>query len=197
MTVIGIDQSLTSTGIAVLRDDGSISLSTVPSSPGQIEPRLLGIMKQINQKVGVAVGAPTFKPDLVVLEGLSAGSFGATNSVLELAALHYLIRMQLHSQGIPFKVCAPVALKKFVLGSTHVAGPDGKKIPAKKEHMLKGVLQRWGVDTSSNDEADAAGLAYVAAAIVGMIYTTNQPQREVVQAILNGPAKKNRKKKEN
>jgi Holliday junction resolvasome RuvABC endonuclease subunit len=179
--------------MAFLAEDGTLRLETVASKPGEIEPRLLDIMRRINKRVGEAVGAPVFKPALVVIEGLSMGSFGSTTAVLELAALHFLIRIQLYSQGIPFKICSPSGLKKFVLGSTHVDGPNGKKQPAKKEHMLKAVLQRWGVDTTSNDEADAAGLAYVGAAILDRIPAKNGAQREVVEKILSGPVKKQRK----
>lgn len=186
--VIGIDPSLTSTGMAFLAADGSMRLETVASKTGAIEPRLLDIMRRINKQVGEAVGAPVFKPALVVIEGLSMGSFGSTTAVLELAALHFLIRIQLHSQGIPFKICSPSGLKKFCVGN---AGPK-----VRKEHVLKAVFQRWGVDTASNDEADAAGLAYVGAAILDRIPAANEAQREVIAKIMENPMTKKRKMRE-
>ena len=178
--ICGIDPSLTSTGMAFLDDDGVVRLLTVSSAPGPIEPRLLEILRQVSANVR------TVRPDLVVLEGLSMGSFGNTSALFEFAALHYLIRIQLHSQGIPFHICSPSSLKKFVVGS---AGPK-----IRKEHVLKAVFQRWGVDTQSNDEADAAGLAYVGAAILDRIPAANEAQREVVAKIIAGPVKKTRRK---
>jgi len=189
--IIGIDQSLASTGIACLAPDGSIRLQTVESNPGQFEPRLLDIMRRINKCVGTAVGSPVFKPDLVVIEGISQGSFGATNTVLELAALHYLIRAQLFSQGIQFKIVSPSAVKKFAVGFG-----GSKKQAVGKEHVLKAVLQRWGIDTQSNDEADAAVLAYIGAAILGRIPATTAAQQQVVDHIL-APAKKKARKMRN
>lgn len=184
--VIGVDPSLTATGMAFLSPDGSIRLDTVASEPGKIEDRLLDIMRRINKKVGGAVGAPSFKPDLVVIEGLAFGSNDP--SAQERSALHFLIRIQLHSQGIPFKLVPPQTLKKFCVGS---AGPS-----VKKEHVLKAVFQRWGVDTMDNNQADAAGLAYIGAAILGRIPATNAAQQQVVDHIL-APAKKKARKMRN
>lgn len=178
--IVGIDQSLTATGVACLSRGVPIKLHTVTSKPGPIEPRLLGIMREVDAKM-----CSGGKPALVVMEGLSAGSFGATSSILELAGLHFLIRLQLHSRGIPFHVVSPLALKKFVCGSG----------AAKKEHMLKAVLQRWSIDTDDNNQADAAGLAYIGAAMSGWWPADNQAQRDVLAKLLAGPEKKTRKRK--
>lgn len=183
--IVGIDLSLASTGMAFLFADGHIRLLTVSSPPGPIEPRLLDILRQINAHVR------TVRPELVVIEDISQGSFGQSGGFLERVALFFMLRIHLHSVGIPFEKCSAIALKKFVVGSG-----GSKKNPVKKEHMIKAVLQRWGIDTASNDEADAAGLAYVGAAILDRIPAANEAQREVVAKILAGPVKKMRTRKE-
>ena len=189
-TVIGIDQSLTNTGIAVLtRGDRIPFLHSVKSEPGQpIETRVMAIVREINRIVGTATGFPDVNPALVVLEGISAGSFGATTSILELGFLHYLIRTQLTSQRIPFKVCAPTSLKKFCCGTG-----GSPKDPVTKQRVMKDLLKNYGVDTNDDNQADAAVLAFVAAGAAGWIEPRNEAQREVLAKLAAGPTKKPRK----
>lgn len=185
--ILGIDPSLTGTGLAILEPGQPVKLSTIPSAPGQIEPRLLGIVGRVNAAID------THRPDYVAIEGLSMSSNDP--SAQERAALHFCIRIALHLRNVPFVVVAPMALKKFVCGGSQIVGEDGKRGPAKKEHMLKAVWKNWQIDTGDNNQADAAGLGYIAAAIRGSYTPTNQAQREVVAKLLAPPVPKKKRRK--
>lgn len=189
--IIGIDPSLSATGIACL-DQGTVSLSTIQSSPGPIEPRLLAIVRQVGAAIDKA--SATGQIAGVGIEGLSNGSLSQSGN--ERAALHFAIRMALYMRGIPFVIVSPMSLKKFVCGKATVKGDEGKQVPAGKEHMLKAILQNFGVDTSDNNQADAAGLAFVVAAIQKQYTPINSGQRDVIAKLMAPPVvKKTRRKK--
>ena len=114
-------------------------------------------------------------------------------SAQERAALHYCIRIAVHLRNIPCYVVAPMSLKKFVCGKATVANDAGKQVPAGKEHMLKAIWKNFGVDTADNNQADAAGLAYVVAAMTGKYEPANAAQREVVERLMLGPVAKKKR----
>lgn len=183
--VIGIDPSLTGTGLAMHFAAADVLLATIESKPGPIEPRLLDITSRVNAALDC------YAPELVAIEGLSMGSNDP--SAQERAALHYCIRISLHLRRIKFVVVAPMSLKKFVCGGASVIGEGGKRGPAKKEHMLKSVMKNWAIDTGDNNQADAAGLAHIAAAIIGQYQPTNAAQREVIEKLIAPPVEKKRR----
>lgn len=183
--ILGIDPSLSATGIAAL--DGKVQLSTIHSKPGEPVARLLEITRQVNAVLDLV------RPVAVGIEGLSMGSNDP--SAQERAALHYFIRAALHLRGIPCYVIAPMSLKKFVCGKATVANDAGRQVPAGKEHMLKAVWRNWEIDTADNNQADAAGLAYVVAAITGRYEMTNVAQREVVAKLTAAPVVKVKRRK--
>lgn len=139
---MGIDLSLTNTGIVVLDNKAKfikqLEISTL--SKDVIEYRLLFIKEEIKNLLN------EFSDFIIYIEGLSMASRG--QGVLQLAALHYFIRVFLYQNEFVYHVVAPTSLKKFVC--------TGK---AKKELMLKEVYKKWGFDTDNDNIADAYGLA--------------------------------------
>ena len=149
MIYIGIDPSLTGTGIVVLDEQGNVLdkdlISTKASQ--KIEDRLQTIWNRLKYIIWDFADKPV--PDCpIAVEGLSFGSKGA--SMLELAGLHYLIRYMIDREFCGVRhVVPPQTLKKFVCGKGNV----------KKEQMLLQTYKRWGMEFQDNNICDAYCLA--------------------------------------
>ncbi len=191
MLIIGIDPSLTSTGIVVLRN-GKVELAeTTKNRPdlGTIE-RVKLIREQITNVIeNLTDGHGEWQaPDLIVIEGFSYGSKG--RSVFDIAYLGWRIREELErlrtEDNIPWLEVPPSQLKKFATGQGN----------ANKEIILQQVYKRWGVEFSDNNQADAYVLAQIGRAYLGDTEGLTVFQQEVI-ANLKGekPKKKSRKKK--
>ena len=143
---VGIDPSFNSTGIIVLDKKGDIveEKNFSLKKYDQIEEKLINFEKTIR-----------FIPQMirlqsVYIEGPSYMSSG--QYVLQMGALHYLLRLYLYKKKLNYKVIAPGTLKKFVTGKGN----------AKKDLMLLKVYKKWGVEFEIDDMADAYGLARMA-----------------------------------
>jgi crossover junction endodeoxyribonuclease RuvC len=120
----------------------------------------------------------------VVIEGFAFAARG--NAVVQLAGLQYLVRHQLFTKQIPFKLVTPNQAKKFLTGKQNVD----------KNVILKEVFKRYKLDVDDDNIADAINLNKIGQALLGLIEIGNQAQREVVEELLNGRAvKKKRGKK--
>lgn len=162
--IYGLDLSLTATGLAALAPEGNLTVMTFGTKPSmKVEARLTEMAVQVRKRMP--------SPELVVIEGLA---FGANDpSAHERAALHYIVRCNLWSEVTPVLVVAPSSLKKFITG----------KGSAKKEMVILEVFKRWGVTAKDNNEADAAGLAYLGAAWLGRLEPMTIPMKEVVSKL--------------
>lgn len=162
--IYGLDLSLTATGLATLAPEGHLNLFTFGTPPKMsVEARLTEMARQVAGRI--------VAPELVVIEGLA---FGANDpSAHERAALHYIVRCNLWSDETRVLVVPPATLKKFITG----------KGSAKKEMVILEVFKRWGVTARDNNEADAAGLAYLGLAFLGRLEQMTVPMREVVSKL--------------
>lgn len=139
---VGMDPSYNGFAIVVLDKDANIiEQKLFGSESEEVEDRLIELEKEFN-----------FIPNIVCLhsvciEGPSYASNGAF--ILQMGALHYMIRLMLKKNDINFKVVAPGTLKKFVTG-------DGR---SKKDLMLLKVYKKWNVEFSDDNLADAYSLA--------------------------------------
>jgi len=142
-TIIGIDLSLTGTGIA--DSYGEKTLRTNAADP--MEARLILIRNHIAALDGVryTIG---IDQTVVVLEDFVTRSPAAST----LGMVHGIVRVALVEAGIPFVLVAPATLKKYVTG----------KGTAKKPDMRMAVYQRFGVDLSDDNQVDAYGLRAMA-----------------------------------
>jgi crossover junction endodeoxyribonuclease RuvC len=140
---IGIDLSLTGTGVIILDKDCKVKEQNliITKSSQLIEERIIHIYCMIETMV---LNHPQCK---IYIEGLSFGSSGA--SMLELAGLHYYIRTCLKSIHKSFEIIPPTTLKKFVTGKGN----------SKKEQMLLQVYKKWNMEFDNNNICDAFCLA--------------------------------------
>ena len=121
--------------------------------------------------------------DLVVIENVIGSRVLNVAAHLELAGLHWAIRLRLHAMGIPFAVVQPSLRMKYLVGA-------GK---AEKSACLMIASKRWPhIDFTCDDEADAYTLAHMGADWLGLAGVTKMPaaHRAVLAAIV--PAKKNK-----
>jgi len=144
---VGMDPSFNGMGIVIVNKHGQIIEEILhKAKAGEPEERLLDIEKRIEF-------IPTISHlDRVYMEGPSYSSVG--KFVLQMGALHFLIRLIFLKTKVDYKVITPGTLKKFVCG-------EGKG-NAKKELMLLKTFKKWGVEFADNNLCDAYGLARLA-----------------------------------
>lgn len=137
MNIIGLDLSLTSTGVA--RADGSsLRIRSKKTGPERLH--------EIQEAVAILIRGA----DLCIIEGYSYGSKG--RSVFQIGELGGVIRHFLWEYGLPYVEVAPSALKKFATGRGN----------AGKDEVLAAAIRRLDYQGSSNDEADALFLRHMA-----------------------------------
>lgn len=142
--VVGLDLSLTSTGVA-----GRGWTDTIKPHPKMRgDDRLLFIRQQI---------VTTWTPGaaLVAVEGPSYGSTGRGQH--ERAGLWWMVVCALRTHGIPVAVIPPSSLKKYATG----------RGVGDKDDVLLAVARRFDWFAGKNDEADALVLAAMAADHLG------------------------------
>jgi crossover junction endodeoxyribonuclease RuvC len=156
MKVCGIDPSLTSTGIVVLKGDKVISETQI-SFPEKKSYGHFGEMYSFFNKVWRDWEIKAFS-----IENYAFAAKG--NTLTRLVELGSMIRYvaALHKQ--PTYIIAPQNLKKFVAGKTF-----------KKDEMRLEVYKKWGFEHKSTDIVDAYALARYTQAIFSHI--CGEPQK--------------------
>lgn len=133
--VIGVDPSITATGIAL--PDGTFKVSGGPPEIG--EARLGTIYEDLD------FACLIHKPHLAVIE---APFVGQKNNTVPLAMVHGVIRLALQRHGVPYVVIPPSTLKKYATG-------DGF---AHKSDLRMALYKRTGVDERNDNLVDATFL---------------------------------------
>ncbi len=117
MVTVGLDLSLSATGLVVLNEDGVINdyrlikSKPVGDKPSAETKRIVKIAEDIMEAVDNAI--PDVNPDLVVIEGLAFMARN-TSALVQLAGLNYLTRVLLDEFNWPFLIVTPSSLKKFI-----------------------------------------------------------------------------------
>jgi crossover junction endodeoxyribonuclease RuvC len=160
MKVIGIDLSLTGTGLAAIID-GQVSGTEVvrlsrwakkaPQNQGERLQRFNDILGWVNLWT---VGA-----DLVVMEGLA---FDAHDTARQLAGLSWLAQRQLWLAGIPTALITPSKLKLYAVGKGSGRGAAGKLAVTRAADR-----QFPNVEIEDDNAADALWLAAMGARHLG------------------------------
>lgn len=94
--------------------------------------------------------------DLTVIEG-----YGYANkfTLVPMVEIGTILRVFMIDANIPYEEVAPASLKRFVTG-------NGR---AKKDAVMRSVHDRWGHKCSNDNAADAVGLAYYGAWLLGKL----------------------------
>lgn len=151
MKYIGLDISLTSTGIVAINKGKIIKQHLVkPKMKGRKKDRAI---MQIKQEIVKTVQEISSSSSCrVMIEDFAYGILHmkhCTNCVFEIGGLGYSVSIALMEMGYDIRKVEPTVLKKFVTGKGN----------AKKDIMIKEILKKWKVDFNSNDLADAYALA--------------------------------------
>jgi crossover junction endodeoxyribonuclease RuvC len=171
ITSLGLDLSLTGTGVVVLTDGKLIHKQLIKSKPNGDKPineliRLCNIVSEIKENIIKDI-------DITVIENLAFG-IKKTTSLTQLAGLNYLTRLMLHELGIPFVLVAPPSLKKFITG----------KGIAQKDIMMLETYKKYGVSILEDNICDAYGLAQIGLALLdGNSKETTKIQKEVINIL--------------
>lgn len=171
MRVVGLDLSLTSTGVS----DGQ-SVHAVTTTPDMcLEARLDSITRNcllfvLSPTQWTHVHPVGKHADLVVIEGAAYGAKG--DAVDQLAGLRLMVRTALWRLGVPFAIVSPTGLKAYTAG-------NGR---ATKAEMVRAVGERHGLDLSRvklkdgrSDMADAYALAAMGYAYIRQPLPTTGP----------------------
>ena len=146
MNFLGLDLSLTSTGFYLIHDeekDEFFEICTKPEDFGNDIERSDYIAHCILDRIkGVDI---TF----IALEDYFSGR--QPQSVIKLATLGTIVRCRLMDAGYAFMPFVTSQIKKFETGSG----------VAPKDNMLKSVFKKHGLDTNSNNIADACAIAHI------------------------------------
>lgn len=148
MNVLGVDPSLTSTGLAWIgADGGPVLLTSTTKATGKgIDRKLDRLRHQVDAVVGAARNV-----DLVLIESPSFGSQGSATR--DLAGLWWLIVNELRAdRHRPLGVVTPSTLKRWAVGRGN----------ADKFAVGQAIGRRWpDVALANPDEADALVLASI------------------------------------
>jgi crossover junction endodeoxyribonuclease RuvC len=144
---IGIDPSLTGTGVVVVDKEANIRSQYLltTSSKTLMEKRMISLWDDVWEILYL------YKSDNPVhIEGIAFAARGA--SIAEMAALNYYFRIRMTLNNVAFKVIPSTVLKKFITGKGNV----------KKEQMLLQVYKKFGVEFHDNNLCDAYCLCRMA-----------------------------------
>ena len=150
--VIGLDLSLTGTGICRLRGAVVDRLATVKPGKRIGIPRMRYILEAITD---VQRGEHI---DLAVVEGPSYGSAKGQRGHHERAGLWWLVAYGLERADQAYAVAPPRNRAQYATGN----GASGK--PA----VMAAVNQRYGLAVTDDNQGDAATLAYMGADWLGV-----------------------------
>lgn len=176
--VLGVDQSLTATGLFWLRDGKLAGYEQVDTGKLRGAERLVHIKNEILKTVD------TCKPVLVAMEGYSYGSAG---KVFELGELGGVIKVALQERGIQVVVASPVQVKKFFTGNHR----------AEKAQMVDTANSLFGLswELRDNNLADAAALSLIADAYLDPTKIQIRHQAEVLAVLRKDVTLKRKPKK--
>lgn len=147
---VGIDPSYSSTGIVVLDTTTNTQpLKAFTVKAGHSSERFAERVQKVLDKIDELVVEYDVKSTFVVMEGAAfASEFGA----FKLGKLSGVIEHHLHSLGLNYCLVAPTFLKKVACGNG----------AASKLDVRRGIHQRWGYASLSDDINDAYTLAQIA-----------------------------------
>ena len=161
MRIVGIDQSTTSTGIAII-DDGSYITDVIASKARPKEP-LTDKAERIARLANHVVNYFGGHADLIVIERPALRETNQGTSLL--SGLYWMILAAIRTHGdIPVAIIDITQLKKYATGSGATRGVN--KI--EKRHVIAAAIERYApLFPLTDDEADALTMAAMGARHLG------------------------------
>ena len=132
LTIVGIDPSLTATGVAFSERNGRAEVT--------LKTNLRGMARL--HYIATEVAAYTEGADLVAIEGYA---YGRPNQAAHLGELGGVIRLTLWRAGIRYVDVPPACVKKYATGRGNATKPD----------VRMAVFKRYGHDIADDNQCDA------------------------------------------
>lgn len=165
MRFLGIDQSLTHTGVCLLDDEEVTLLDTIVPPRGlHGVKRLLHIEEEVRQLL-------VLEPALVAFEGYA---YEKTMKAHDLGEIGGVLRTLAARMDVAFIEVAPTALKKFATSDAMAT---------------KDAMMREAPSAKDDHQADAFHLAHVARLFAGCGSTAKRAQLEVLRTLQRGKKK--------
>jgi len=154
--VVGLDLSLTASGVASIWPTGRVTVEEYGCRP--LGDTLAARGDRLRQIATPIIGACT-TADLVVIEDLYMGT--GTGGQLDRAGLWWIVVNSLTARSIPVVAVTNNHLKMYAVGKGAGKGTD-------KDYVLAAVIRRYpDVSVQSNNTADALVLAAMGARHLG------------------------------
>lgn len=146
-TPIGLDLSLTASGVSTPSDTFTVTTRTGPA----LEARLVAIRETVVRSV-------LAHPDPVVfIEELPVGPQSTPKTIYLLGLVHSQIRVELYEAGIPVVMVMPSVLKKYATGKGNAA----------KSAVILALYKRTGLELADDNQVDAYWLRAMGAQALG------------------------------
>lgn len=170
MTPIGIDPSLTGLAVCVLQDDGTPTFHEFKNTTTACT-LTARIDRYKSHAESVRTCINEYAPAVVLIEGYSMGSKGS--SILTLAEFGIVLRMRLQWDDHTLVEVPPTMLKKFATG----------KGQCKKAAVVSAISKRYGVDITTDDQADAYALARLCGCVTGVFAPSTKFEESVARDV--------------
>ena len=148
VVVLGIDPSLTETGLCFYTVSGKYVFETIKGK------KLRGVERLSFFRDSFSKSIRQYNPVFAIIENYAYAT-GHSGKPYTTGELGGVLRLALYDSKVLFDVVAPPSVKKYCTGSGR----------ADKNVILKEVYRRWGVDVVSDDLADAFVIAKIAEAV--------------------------------
>jgi Holliday junction resolvasome RuvABC endonuclease subunit len=183
--ILSLDVSICHTGWALYdRADGKFTYGVIEPPKTMIDfiPRMDFVRSEIISLLPGTVA--TWRDTVfVTIEGLAYAAKG--NVGLQLAGVGYFVRHALWRAGIQYKEITPNQGKKWL---------TGKHLCEKNLILLK-TFQKYGIECSDDNVADAINFNMIGRALQGWSVPENQGERDVLAQLTAGPKVKIKKGK--
>jgi len=183
MTYLGVDPSLTASGIAIIRDGELTHFK-------EIKPNTFGSERFIYIREAMRKLIKYHSVDFIVHESPSLQSRN-TSSLVDLGGLWIVLTVLYFEMKVPYFLASPSQTKKFL---------SGRGVGVQKNEMLLALYKRWGIETTSDNICDAISLAklaqYTHAYVLDKpVKDMIAPQEEVILKVLDLKKKRKVKKR--
>lgn len=162
---LGLDLSLSNTGIAVITPEGKVLTTLISTKPVDFITKEARI-SHIASSILTILHKHEIK--YITFEGYAFNmKKGRSNNLTDLAELKGVILNQIHLQfpDIVHITVTTQQMKKYVTGQGLIKAPKGVKVTEaskfKKQVVLDAINNLYNLEVTSFDEADAVGLALI------------------------------------
>jgi len=172
---IGIDLSLTGTGLAFVSETGQCTYSLFASKPQPYSDRW---MRYDHMSSLLIEAIAKHSPNMIMLEDYILRHQNAITT-LQLIEYGAIVRLQLTKHGWPWITAVGSQLKKWITGR----GSGSKSV------IIKDVYKQLKIDVDNDNLADAIVLAHMARDIYNVMQHEQQPdtkyRQEVIKAVMS------------